>query len=71
MGMSNWILDSEEQFWDIAENTIGGCEVFEEFVAEMSKHKNLIIGSPSHCENDQEFESMLVDAWHEKWYAYV
>ena len=30
MGMSNWILDNEEQFWNKADEVIGECEAFEE-----------------------------------------
>jgi len=70
MGMSNWILDNEEQFWNIAEDTVGECEVFEEFVEKMQKHENLLMGSPSMCDNAVEFENMLADAWGGKWSKY-
>jgi hypothetical protein len=31
MGMSNWILDLEEKFWDHAQEIIGDCDSFKEF----------------------------------------
>ena len=31
MGMSNWILDVEEKFWDHAQKIIGDCDSFKEF----------------------------------------
>ena len=70
MGMSNWILDNEEQFWNTAEDVIGECEVFEQFVEKMKAHEHLLNGSPSFCENEVEFEDMLHDAWGEKWSKY-
>ena len=70
MGMSNWILDNEEQFWDKAEEVVGECEVFEEFVEKMQKHQHLLNGAPSYCENEVEFEDLLHDAWGEKWSKY-
>ena len=39
MGMSSYILDREEQFWDKANTVIGECEHFYEFVAHMKKHR--------------------------------
>tara|TARA_E500000075_G_C6994149_1_gene325446 strand:+ start:630 stop:890 length:261 start_codon:yes stop_codon:yes gene_type:complete len=70
MGMSNWILDNEEQFWNTGEEVIAECEVFEDFVEKMQKHAHLLNGSPSYCENAVEFENMLADAWSEKWSKY-
>ena len=31
MGMSNWILDVEEKFWDHAQKIIGACDSLKEF----------------------------------------
>ena len=70
MGMSNWILDNEEQFWNKADEVIGECEAFEEFVGKMKPHTDLLTGSPSECENDIDFENMMSDAWSEKWSKY-
>ena len=37
MGMSNWILDVEEKFWDHAHKIIGDCESHKEFKELMFK----------------------------------
>tara|TARA_B100001057_G_C22260483_1_gene723030 strand:+ start:89 stop:376 length:288 start_codon:yes stop_codon:yes gene_type:complete len=71
MGMSNWILGNEEKFWSIAEETIGECEVFEQFYSAMKTHTDLLTGSPSECNNLNDFEDMLSEAWNEKWSEYV
>ena len=55
MGMSNWILDNEEQFWNTGEEVIADCEVFEDFVEKMQKHAHLLNGSPSYWENAVKF----------------
>ena len=70
MGMSGWILDNEEKFWNIADETVGECEVFEQFYEAMKPQKDLLMGSPSDCGSLQEFENMLADAWSEKWSKY-
>ena len=70
MGMSNWILDNEEQFWNKADEVIGECEAFKEFVGKMKPHTGLLQGSPSEPENDVDFENMMSDAWSEKWSKY-
>ena len=70
MGMSNWILDNEEQFWNKADEVIGECEAFEAFVGKMKPHTDLLTGSPSEPENDVDFENMMSDAWSEKWSKY-
>ena len=38
MGMSNWILDLEEKFWDHAQEIIGDCDCWAEFLIKMTKH---------------------------------
>jgi len=70
MGMSNWILGNEDKFWNIAEDTIGECEVFEQFFEAMKPQQDLLQGSPSACENLNDFENMLSEAWSEKWSKY-
>jgi len=70
MGMSNWILGNEDKFWDIAEDTIGECEVFEQFFEAMKPQQDLLQGSPRACENLNDFENMLSEAWSEKWSKY-
>ena len=45
MGMSNWILDNVEKFWDIAEESVSKCSTFVEFSNTMDKHTDLLQGS--------------------------
>ena len=45
MGMSNWILEVEEKFWDHAHEVIGDCESFKEFWLTMFNFDSLSIQS--------------------------
>jgi len=67
MGMSSYILDREEQFWDKANTVIGECEHFHEFVAYMKKHRDLLQGTG----DEDHFEDALAVAWDEKWSKYA
>jgi len=40
MGMSNWILDLEEKFWDHAQEIIGDCDSWAEFLIKMTRHNS-------------------------------
>ncbi|SVB69270.1 uncharacterized protein METZ01_LOCUS222124 [marine metagenome] len=62
MGMSSYILDNVDKFWDIAENTIGECESLQEFTDKMLKHGDLLAGSGE----SQYIEDSLYEAWQEK-----
>jgi len=67
MGMSSLILDCEEKFWDIAEQKIGECEHFAEFVNSMAEHRHLLNGTG----DEDHFEDALAVAWDEKWSKYL
>ena len=54
MGMSNWILDLQEQFDSKVEEAIKQSEVVEEAVAEAMKHRDLV----SHM-SDEEVEKLF------------
>ena len=62
MGMYSLIEDNVNEFWDIAEKTIGECETLQEFTDKMVKHGDLRAGS---SESDY-IEDSLYDAWQEK-----
>ena len=62
MGMYSLIEDNVNEFWDIAEKTIGECETLQEFTDKMVKHGDLLSGS---SESDY-VEDGLYDAWQEK-----
>ena len=62
MGMYSLIEDNVNEFWDIAEKTIGECETLQEFTDKMVKHGDLLSGS-----SESDFiEDSLYDAWQEK-----
>ena len=62
MGMSSYILDNVDKFWDIADKTIGECETLQEFTDKMVEHGDLLSGS-----SESDFiEDSLYDAWQEK-----
>jgi hypothetical protein len=67
MGMSSLILDCEEEFWNIAEDKIGECEHFHEFVSHMAPHRHLLNGTG----DEDHFEDALAVAWDEKWSKYL
>ena len=45
MGMSSWILDRVDEFYEVAQKTISSCESIEEFQTEMKEHEGLLQGS--------------------------
>ena len=71
MGMSNYILDNVEKFWDIANDCAGESQTVKEFTDKMSWYRGLLNGSSEYCETPTEFEELLADAWQEKWSKYV
>ena len=46
MGMSNWILDNEEVFWDYAQENILDCFSEQEFVQKMLEKYTLVSHLP-------------------------
>ena len=60
MGMSNWILDNEEMFFEGAGDVIHECESFEEFVGIMKPQMDLV----PHLDNVEE---QLSEMWNEFW----
>ena len=66
MGMSNWILDLQEQFDSKVEDAIKQSEVVEEAVAEATKHRDLV----SHM-SDEEVEEYVYEGWNEIWSNYI
>jgi len=66
MGMSNWILDLQEQFDSKVEDAIKQSEVVEEAVAEAMKHRDLV----AHL-SDDEVTEMVYEGWNEIWSNYL
>tara|TARA_B100000809_G_scaffold103212_1_gene101875 strand:+ start:484 stop:699 length:216 start_codon:yes stop_codon:yes gene_type:complete len=62
MGMSNWIFDNVDKFWDIADKTISDCETLQEFTDKMLKHGDLLAGSGE----ANNVDDALYEAWQEK-----
>ncbi len=66
MGMSSWILDNVDEFYEVAQKTIGYCESLEEFRTEMIKHEGLLSGMPSEIEylhNEDGYSELWNDYW--------
>ena len=69
MGMSNWILDRVDEFYDLANKKIGECETLDEFVFAMKPHEHMILGS-TELEYVQD-EGGYADMWQEYWSKYI
>lgn len=63
----NWIMDMEDQYYEIAEKEIAGCEHPSEFVAAMAKHQDLLI--PQY--DAMEIEDILGEMWWEHTHKYL
>ena len=60
--MSDWSIQLEDDFWDVANKVIGGCEYFGQFMQEMEPHRDWL-GTHS----NQEYADMLREAWDNYW----
>ena len=61
------IEDNVEKFYTIADEKIGECEIFAQFVDEMKKHSDLLMGS----DDEDHLEDCLHDMWNVKWSKYL
>ena len=66
MGMSNWILDLEEQFDSKVEEAVKQSECVEEAVVEAMKHRDLVANM-----TDEEIEEYVYEGWNEIWSNYL
>lgn len=64
MGMSSYILDRVDEFYDLAQNKIGGCETFNEFIFEMKPHEHMLLGS---AELEYVQNGGYSDMWNDFW----
>ena len=62
-----WLMDMEDEFYDIADRTVGGCECFDEFATAMAGHKELMLG----LYTEEELFEILAEMWTEKWENYA
>ena len=62
--MSDWAIQLEEDFWCKANEVVGGCEHFGQFVQEMQPY-NAFRRFPDLTE--QEYCERLHDAWDNYW----
>ena len=62
MGMSSWILDNEEMFYDGAQDVITECESYEEFLGMMKPQLDLV----AHLPLEQVLDN-LSELWNETW----
>ena len=65
MGMSSWILDRVDEFYEVAQKTISSCESLEEFKAEMKDAEGLLQGSSEleYLYNDDGYSELWNDYW--------
>lgn len=64
----NWLMDQEEEFYDIANKVIGECEHLDEFVAKMQHHADKIEWT---LDVHERFEDLCGDLWGEYWSKYL
>ena len=57
----NWIMDMEEQYYEIADKKIKEAEVYDEFVMAMGEHIDLMI--PQY--DTMEIDDILGEMWYE------
>jgi hypothetical protein len=66
MGMYSLIEDNVNNFYDIAEKTVGECEHVDEFKSKMQKHEGLLSGSS----DSEHVEDLYSEMWDEFWSKY-
>jgi len=64
--VSDWAIQLEEDFWCKANEVVGGCEYFGQFVQEMQPHRDWL-----GTHDDQEYCERLRDAWDNYWSKYI
>jgi len=64
----NWLMDQEEEFYNIADKVIGECEVLAEFVDRMQPHADKVEWT---MDVHERFEDLCGDLWHEYWSKYI
>jgi len=57
----NWIMDMEEQYYEIADKKIKEAEVYDEFVMAMGEHIDLMM--PQY--DTMEIDDILGEMWYE------
>ena len=67
MGMSSWVLDLEEQFWDKCEDIIKESETIQEAVGNCIKYAN---DNWINTHTEDEIESAVDAMWDEIWSNY-
>lgn len=65
MGMSSYVLDLEDRFYDIVSDAVKSSEHVSEALAVAIKHKDMVP-----CFNDYEITEMVGDFWNDFWSKY-
>lgn len=60
--MSDWSIQLEDDFWWKANEIIGGCEHFGEFLRGMEPYRDWV-----GVRDKTEYAEMLADAWYDFW----
>ena len=66
MGMYSLIEDNCNEFYDIAEKTVGECEHVDEFKSKMQGYENLLCGSS----DEEHIDDLYSELWDEFWSKY-
>ena len=68
MGMSSYILDKVDEFYDIAQTELSECETLKEFTSVMKPHEHMLLGS---SEYEYIQQNGYDDIWHDFWSKYI
>ena len=60
--MSDWSIQLEDDFWDVANKVIGGCEYLGQFMQEMEPYRDWL-----GTRNNAEYADTLREAWSDYW----
>lgn len=65
----NWLMEQEDNFYNIADKEIGGCENLGEFKDIMAEHADKVEWTLD-TEAGETFDDLLEILWSEKWSKY-
>lgn len=62
---TDWILDMEQEYYELSANIVSDCETMSEFVSRMSAHKDLVA-----WKHNKDLDEELHEMWNEFWSKY-
>ena len=72
MGMSSYVMDRVDEFFEIANTKIGECESLNEFIFAMKGYEHMLLGSNEleYIQKDDGYTDMWEDFWSSKMASY-